>query len=203
MRPPHLNLILKLLLLSGRGNPNVHERASAKEKADALMERHGVTLEQMRDLYRQEMGLPPKAGARPRMRRSGRRHQPMTTEEIFELLTETIMRNRQEREQATAEGEGMEARDRLARRLREAIEEVLASHQDLEEFLIHLMALGIELSLEKGSPLAMLNLRWPPYPESARLFGVYAWSDLARRGLRYDQDSPRHRKALDALASPG
>jgi len=35
------------------------------------------------------------------------------------------------------------------------------------------------------------------YPESARPFGVYVRSYLARRGLRYEQDSPRHRKALD------
>jgi hypothetical protein len=56
---PHLEKIMKLLMLSGAGNPNVHERQAAKALAEANMARHGVTLQQMRDLYWDWSGLTP------------------------------------------------------------------------------------------------------------------------------------------------
>ena len=49
-QPPHLAKIMKLLVLSGTGNSNAHEREVAREKAETLMARHGVTREQMREL---------------------------------------------------------------------------------------------------------------------------------------------------------
>ena len=58
VRPPHIEKIMKLLVLSGRGNSNAHEREVARDKAETLMARHGVTREQMRELYRLEHGLP-------------------------------------------------------------------------------------------------------------------------------------------------
>lgn len=66
MIQPHVDKILKLLMKSGRMNPSEHERASAREAADRLMAKHGLTIEQMRALYWEWSGLtPPPSKNRP------------------------------------------------------------------------------------------------------------------------------------------
>ena len=56
--PPHIDRILKLLLLGGRQNPNPHERDAARKLAESLMAKHGLTLEAMRRYYRQGASAP-------------------------------------------------------------------------------------------------------------------------------------------------
>lgn len=65
MIPPHQEKILKLLMKSGRMNPNEHERAVAREAADRLMAKYGLTIEQMRALYWEWSGLTPPRPPRP------------------------------------------------------------------------------------------------------------------------------------------
>ena len=60
---------MKLLMLSGVNNPNVHERQAARALAETFMERHGVTLQQMRERYWDWSGLTP---PRPKLGPGGR-----------------------------------------------------------------------------------------------------------------------------------
>jgi len=66
MIQPHIDKILKLLMKSGKMNPSEHERAAAREAADRLMAKHGVTIGEMRALYWKWSGLtPPPSKSRP------------------------------------------------------------------------------------------------------------------------------------------
>lgn len=52
MAETHIDKIMKLLVLSGKKNPNRHERENALEMATRLMERHRLTIDDMRSRYR-------------------------------------------------------------------------------------------------------------------------------------------------------
>ena len=75
-RPPHIEKIQKLLELGGKGNPNPHERESAREMAQVLMTRHGLTLEEMREVYRQDHGLPSRPPPAPQRQPNPRHYSP-------------------------------------------------------------------------------------------------------------------------------
>ena len=206
--PPHIDRILKLLLLGGRGNPSEHEREAARAKAEVLMARHGVTLQEMRDLYRREQGLPPRAGsgpaqapARPRAGKAGGSADPDGWD--------TYMRESRERAQGRPEdadraGRRKAEREQLRQRLRAAILQALGRHRDFADFFDHLAGLGIQASMATDDVMEGIVYRWPPEFQvavaAADLGEGCDWPSLLRAGLRFDPLDPRHRDARAMMA---
>jgi hypothetical protein len=93
--PPHINKIMKLLLLSGRQNPNANEKAAAREKAENLMKQHGLTVDAMRKIYREWAGLP-----LPSRKSSSFRSDPVQFPQpdpsLFEAFSEVYRMNREQ-----------------------------------------------------------------------------------------------------------
>ncbi len=203
-RPPHVEKILKLLVLSGTGNPSAEERAVAREKAEALMERHGLTREQMRELYRQDHGLPPRpqrpASADPLEQQRLRREAAARAEAAQAAATRArLARAQAEREQAARD---REERAALTTRLRAAILLAVDQHPDFADFLDALAALGIQVSVPAEDAVERLVYRWPPGKvavPSADLGTGCDWPSLLGAGLRFDPRAPRHREALALL----
>jgi len=228
MNPPHVEKILKLLMLSGRGNPNAHERESARKMAEVLMQRHGVSVEQMRELYRKDMGLPPRSSSkpkpptgkdtrnpsRPKARQARARPAPMTTAEIEALLQETVAREAILRAQHEAwdratrlkseanRAEEHAEREALTKRFRAVIDQTLSLHSNFPVLMIHLGAFSILAVVREHEPLGKLLLRWPPARVAIRLDYLgpsYDWPSLLQRGLRFDPNSRQHRETGETM----
>lgn len=213
-RPPHIDRILKLLLLGGRGNPSGHEREAARAKAEVLMARHGVTLEEMRDLYRREQGLPPRGGSgpaaqaqaparpgRPGPARRGGSGDPDGWDRYMEETRERARSRPGDRERA---GRREAERERLRDRLRAAILQAIELHRDFADFFDHLSARGIQASMETDDAMERIVYRWPPEFQVAVAAGDLGegcdWPSLLRAGLRFDPLDPRHRDARAMMA---
>jgi hypothetical protein len=207
-RPPHIDRILKLLLLGGRNNPSEHEREAARTKAEALMARHGITLEEMRDLYRREQGLPPRPGpdaAAPAPARHGRRGpgripEPEAWDRFEQEARERARPRPEDRERA---GRREAERDQLRARIRTAVLETIARHRDFADFFGHLAALGIQASMPSEDAMERITYRWPPAftvsVESGSLGPGCDWPSLVEAGLRFDPLDPGHREARSAM----
>jgi hypothetical protein len=207
-RPPHIDRILKLLLLGGRNNPSEHERAAAMAKAEALMARHGVTLQEMRELYRREQGLPPRPGpgrpapapARPGRRGPGRIPEP----DAWDRFERDAMERARNQPEGGGEARRRETeRERLRERLRPAILEAIASHRDFAGFFGDLASRGIQASMASEEAMERITYRWPPdftvSVESTTLGPGCDWPSLLEAGLRFDPLDPGHREAWTAM----
>ena len=219
VRPPHLEKIMKLLVLSGRGNSNVHEREVARDKAETLMARHGVTREQMRELYRLEHGLPARpaagrrgdaagpqdrsgAGAEPpgvdpaeleRLRRAACAREAAAQERAAKAR---LARAQAERERAA---QAREEQERLAVRLRAAISQALGAHGDFADFIDHLASLGIQMAVPAEGAVERMVYRWPPSKVAVQAQSLgpgYDWPSLLQAGIPFNRRDERHRQAL-------
>jgi hypothetical protein len=209
--PPHIDRILKLLLLGGRGNPSEHEREAARAKAEVLMARDGVTLQEMRDLYRREQGLPPRPGpgpaqaparqGRPRAGRAGGSADP---EGWDQFMRESRERAPDRPEDAERAGRRKAEREQLTQRLRAAILQALGLHLDFADFFDHLAGQGIQASMATDDAMERIVYRWPPEFQVAVAAGDLGegcdWPSLLRAGLRFDPLDPRHRDARAMMA---
>lgn len=203
----YLDKIMKLLELGGRGNSNPHERAIANEKAEALMQRHGVSREDMRERYRQEHGLPartaprapkPPAPAPDPVELERLRQAALAAEHARQQREARSRLQREQAERARAEAERT-AREALTARLRAAFQQSLASHPDFTDFIDHLATLGIQIVLGADEPPERMVFRWPPSRvalRAAQLGAEWDWPALLDRGLRYDARDLRHRQTL-------
>ena len=201
-RPAHLEKILKLLVLSGTGNPSVAEREVAREKAELLMRRHGVTRAEMRELYRLDHGLPPRGPREPpapdpaeqeRLRRAA-----LARDEAAraEATRQRLARAQAERERAARE---REEQARLSAKLRAALSRGLGLHPDFADFIDYLAGLGVQMALPAEGALERMIYRWPPSKvaiPAASLGPGYAWPELLRAGVRLDPRDLRHRETL-------
>jgi hypothetical protein len=206
-RLPHIEKIMKLLVLSGKGNPNSHEREVAREKAEALMARHGVTRDQMRECYRQDHGLPPKPSAPGAGREAPQRdpfeqarleREALAREEAARASAAKarMARAQAEREQAARE---REEKERLTTRLRTAIDQAMGTHRDFADFIDSLSTLGIQVVVPAEGAVERMIYRWPPHKialHGASLGAGYDWPSLVQAGLQFDPRQPRHREAL-------
>jgi DNA-binding transcriptional MerR regulator len=195
---------MKLLLLSGRSNPSEHERAVAREKAESLMARHGVSLQEMRELYRREHGLPERGG----FPGAGRAMDPEGPERLRREAAEkqraaeqweALERSRRQQAQRERAG-GQEAeRGQLRARVRAAILQAISLHQEFPDFFEHLAGLGIRITMASEEAMERLVYRWPPdfrVSITAEALGPGCdWPSLLRAGLRFDPLDPRHREA--------
>ena len=207
-QPPHLAKIMKLLVLSGTGNSNAHEREVAREKAETLMARHGVTREQMRELYRLDHGLPPRPsrprpepppvdpGERERHQREARDREQA---EAAAATQARLARAQAARQRAAREAEEREA---VTARLRIAIAQAARDHKDFADFIEALASLGVQLVVPAEDAVERMVYRWPPCKiavTSAELGPGHDWPALLRAGLRLDRRNLRHREALSLL----
>ena len=216
MPPPPIGKIMKLLVLSGTGNPNAHEREVAREKAETLMARHGITREQMRELYRQDHGLPPKPppGTRPgpsRPRQGPPPEDPLEWERLQrELLAreaaaqEAAVKARLARAQAERQRAAREAGEKaeLTARLRAAITQTINAHKDFADFIDGLASLGVQMVVPAENAVERLIYRWPPSKvavTTADLGPGHDWPALLGAGIRLDTRNLRHREALSLL----
>lgn len=213
-RPPHIDRILKLLLLGGRGNPSEHEREAARSKAEILMARHGVTVEEMRDLYRREQGLPPRDGTRtaapaqaparrgrPGPARRGGTGDPDGWDRYMEEARERAHGRPEDHERA---GRREAEREQLRDRLRAAILQAIDRHRDFADFFDHLAGLGIQASMATDDAMERIVYRWPPAFQVAVAAGDLGegcdWPSLLRAGLRFDPLDPKHRDVRAMMA---
>jgi hypothetical protein len=224
VRPPHIEKIMKLLVLSGKGNSNAHEREVARDKAETLMARHGVTREQMRELYRLEHGLPARpaasaparrrgeeAGFRPGNPRAGEEAPGVDPVELERLRREACARETAAQEQAAkarlaraqAEREraarAREEQERLVVGLRAAISQALGAHGDFADFIDHLASLGIQMAVPAEGAVERMVYRWPPSKvaiQAQSLGAGYDWPSLIQAGIPFNRKDERHRQAL-------
>lgn len=227
--PPHIVKILNLLELSGTGNPNANERELAREKADLFMKRAGVTLEQMRELYRIDHGIPPKpstsagsdrggerpssnGGNKPRKPRARRGPPKPDSDELDRLWREAMAREQAAQEetsrarmaQAQAERERaakeQEEKGLLIALIRNAIIQARQSHLDFADFIDALFRSGIQMTIPAENAVDHMVYRCPPLRVAVHSADLGVGYDWPSLFLSGIQPDLRKRRHREVLA---